>query len=301
MTTSTDPSAPTGVRALADDHVRRLADLDTRVATSLGTHPGDDRVPDLSPAGQEAADELARKTLRLAAGKLEADAADLEIAGSVVRHRDVPGVQVTLAEVFTSAITGQGIPPGEDPGMEATSHFEPSDAAYSFGTAAALVSVDPGTGEFDVERFVMVHDAGTVVNPKVVEGQIRGALAQGFGAALTEELRYDADTGQLVNGSMVDYFVPTAADLPPMELLHTEVASPVTPFGVRGVGEAGTIPPGAAVANAICDALADHGVELSSLPITPESVWRELTGRAAHVDTHLDPTPGDLPDGGDGY
>ncbi|MBB3086714.1 xanthine dehydrogenase family protein molybdopterin-binding subunit [Geodermatophilus sabuli] len=250
---------------------------------------------------KEAADELARKTLRLAAGKLEAEAADLEIAGSVVRHRDVSGVQVTLAEVFTGAITGQGIPPGEDPGMEATSHFEPSDAAYSFGTAAALVSVDPGTGEFDVERFVMVHDAGTVVNPTIVEGQIRGALAQGFGAALTEELRYDPDTGQLVNGSMVDYFVPTAADLPPLELLHTEVASPVTPFGVRGVGEAGTIPPGAAVANAICDALADHGVELSSLPITPESVWREISGRAAHVDTHLNPSPGDLPDGGDGY
>ncbi|MGY1824717.1 xanthine dehydrogenase family protein molybdopterin-binding subunit [Geodermatophilus sp. SYSU D00079] len=277
-------------------------------------HAGDTAISPLNTGGfasrtmiaaagalKEAAEELARKTLRLAAGKLDADAADLEIAGSVVRHRDVPGVEVRLAEVFTAAITGQGIPPGEDPGLEATSHFEPSDAAYSFGTAAALVSVDPGTGEFTVERFVMVHDAGTVVNPIVVEGQIRGALAQGFGAALTEELRYDAETGQLVNGSMVDYFVPTAADLPPLELLHTEVASPVTPFGVRGVGEAGTIPPGAAVANAICDALADHGVELSSLPITPEAVWRELTGRADHLDTHLDPTPGDLPDGGDGY
>lgn len=208
-----------------------------------------------------------------------------------------------LAEVFGIAITGQGIPPDEEPGMEATSHFEPTDAAYSFGTAAAQVSVDPLTGEFDVERFVLVHDAGTVVNPQVVDGQVRGALAQGFGAALTEELLYDPDTGQLVNGSMVDYFPPTVADLPPIELLHTQVPSPVTPFGIRGVGEAGTIPPGAAVANAVCDALAEHQVELDSLPITPESVWRALSRRAAPdaSDEHLAPAPGELPDGGPGY
>jgi carbon-monoxide dehydrogenase large subunit len=114
------------------------------------------------------------------------------------------------------------------------------------------------------------------VNPKLVLGQVHGGLAQGFGAALTEELRYDPDTGQLVNGTMLDYFVPTAADLPRWELLHTEVPSPVTPFGVRGVGESGTIPPGATVANAICDALADLGVEITRLPLTPEMVWRRI-------------------------
>ncbi|TQM13411.1 xanthine dehydrogenase family protein molybdopterin-binding subunit [Pseudonocardia kunmingensis] len=252
---------------------------------------------------KQAAEVLAGKILRLAAWRLEVEAADLEIAGSLVRHRENPDVQVSLAEVFGVAITGQGIPPDEEPGLESTTHFEPSDAAYSYGTAAARVSVDPHTGEFDVERFVLVHDAGTVVNPQVVEGQVRGALAQGFGAALTEELSYDPDTGQLLNGSMVDYFPPTAADLPPIELLHTEVPSPVTPFGIRGVGEAGTIPPGAAVANAVCDALADFGVELDSLPVTPEVIWRALSHRAAPEgpDDHLAPTPGDLPDGGPGY
>jgi carbon-monoxide dehydrogenase large subunit len=252
---------------------------------------------------RDAAQELAGKTLRLAAWRLEVEPADLEIAGSVVRRRGDEGVQVPLAEIFGTAITGQGIAPGEDPGLEATAHFEPSDAAYSFGTAAALVSVDPVSGEFDVERFVMVHDAGTVVNPVVVDGQVRGAIAQGFGAALTEELRYDGETGQLVNGSMMDYFAPTAADLPHLELLHTEVASPVTPFGIRGVGEVGTIPPGAAIANALCEALADFGVELSSLPITPESVWQAISARTPTEvpDEHLDPTPGDLPDGGVGY
>jgi aerobic carbon-monoxide dehydrogenase large subunit len=232
---------------------------------------------------KEAGEALARKTLRLAAWRMSTDVTDLEIAGSVVRHRSGAAAEVSLAEVFTTAITGQGIPPDEEPGLEATAHFEPPDAAYSYGTAAALVSVDPTTGEFDVERFVMVHDAGTVVNPKIVDGQVRGALAQGFGAALTEELRYDIETGQLVNGSMMDYFVPTAADLPEFELLHTEVPSPVTTFGVRGVGEVGTIPPGAAIANAVCDALADFGVELRSLPITPESIWRAIRDSAALI------------------
>jgi carbon-monoxide dehydrogenase large subunit len=127
----------------------------------------------------------------------------------------------------------------------------------------------------------MVHDCGTVVNPALVEGQVRGALVQGLGAALGEELRYDKETGQLVSGSMLDYLAPTAADVPPIELLHTEVPSPVTTLGIRGVGEVGTIPPGAAVANALCDALAAYGVEISELPITPESVWRAIAASSA--------------------
>ncbi|GII23416.1 xanthine dehydrogenase family protein molybdopterin-binding subunit [Planosporangium mesophilum] len=230
-----------------------------------------------SGALKAAAEKLRDKTLRLAAWCLEAPVEELEVNGAVARRRDT-GATVTLADVFTRALTGQGIPPDEDPGLESTAHYEPTDAAYSFGTAAAVVSVDPETGDFDVDRFVMVHDCGVAVNPKIVEGQVRGALVQGLGAALGEELRYDAETGQLVNGTMMDYFAPAAPDIPPIELLHTEVPSPVTPFGVRGVGEVGTIPPAAAIANGLCDALADFGVELDSLPLTPESVWRALRG-----------------------
>ena len=140
-----------------------------------------------------------------------------------------------------------------------------------------MVSVDPESGEFDVERFVMAHDCGVVVNPPLVDGQVRGGLVQGLGAALAEELRYDKSTGQLVSGSMLDYFAPTIMDVPPIDLLHTEVPSTVTPFGVRGVGEVGTIPPAAAVTNAVCDALADYGVEISTLPLTPERVWHALS------------------------
>ena len=115
----------------------------------------------------------------------------------------------------------------------------------------------------------------------VVEGQIRGGIAQGIGAALFEELVYDRDTGQLVNGSMVDYFVPTAADLPAFELDHLETPSPVTTFGIKGVGEGGTIAAAAAITNAICDALAPLRVELARLPITPESVWRAIAAAKA--------------------
>lgn len=227
-------------------------------------------------AVREAAREFHAKTLRLAAAALEAGAHELCVDGDVVRFKNNSGKSIPLAQVFTRAIVGQGIPADEAPGLESTSHYEPPEAAFAFGAAAAVVAVDPLTGEFNIERFLVVHDCGVVVNPQIVEGQVRGALVQGLGAALGEELRYDEETGQLVSGSMLDYFVPIAADVPRIDLLHTEIPSPVTPFGVRGVGEVGTIPPGAAIANAICDALSDYGVEISALPITPEAVWRAI-------------------------
>jgi aerobic carbon-monoxide dehydrogenase large subunit len=224
-----------------------------------------------------AARELRAKTLRIAAHALELDDPDvLEIAGRDVVQRDDPDRRITLADIHTRALHGQGIPADVDPGLEATAHFEPAEAPFAYGSAAAVVLVDPETGDFEIERFVMVHDSGTIVNPALAMGQVQGGLAQGFGAALSEELRYDPETGQLLNGTMLDYFVPTSADLPRFELDHTEVPSPVTPFGVRGVGETGTVPPGATVANAICDALSDLGVELTELPITPERVWRAI-------------------------
>ncbi len=240
----------------------------------------------------EAAEALKAKTLRLAAHVLEADPSELEIAGGAVRVSADPARRIALAEVFDRAIVGQGIPEGEAPGLEASAHFEPQAAAFSFGTAAAVVAVDPASGEFSVERFVMAHDCGPAVNPLLVEGQVRGALVQGLGAALAEELRYDPENGQLTSGSMLDYFVPAMADVPPIELLHTEVPSPVTTFGVRGVGEVGTIPPAAAVTNAVCDALQDRGVEISALPLTPERVWRALQaaeGRAGKAAAAAEP------------
>ena len=229
----------------------------------------------------DACTRLREKTLRIAAHMLDvADPEDLDIVGQAVQHRDDLTLMLPLASVFDRAILGQGLPEGEVPGLDETSYFEPPEAAYSFGTAAAVVSVDAESGEFDVERFLMVHDCGTPLNPKLIEGQVRGGLAQGLGQALGEELVYDPETGQLVNGTMMDYFAPTACDMPPVELMHTVVPSPVTPLGVRGAGEVGCIPVAAAIGNAICDALAPFGVELDRLPITPERVWRALRDSA---------------------
>jgi carbon-monoxide dehydrogenase large subunit len=178
--------------------------------------------------------------------------------------------------VFQNAISGHDLPQGTEPGLEATAYFDPQSSAYGSGAAACVVAVDPTTGEFEIERFVLTHDCGTQVNPTLVDGQVDGGLAQAFGAALMEELLYDPDSGQLINGTMMDYFAPSAADLPDWELEHLETPSPVTPLGVRGVGEAGTIPPAAAIANAISDALRDYNVSISRLPITPERVWRAI-------------------------
>jgi carbon-monoxide dehydrogenase large subunit len=229
----------------------------------------------------DACTRLREKTLRIAAHMLDVtDPEDLDIIGQAVQHRDDLTLMLPLASVFDRAILGQGLPEGEVPGLDETSYFEPPEAAYSFGTAAAVVSVDAESGEFDVERFLMVHDCGTPLNPKLIEGQVRGGLAQGLGQALGEELVYDPETGQLVNGTMMDYFAPTACDMPPVELMHTVVPSPVTPLGVRGAGEVGCIPVAAAIGNAICDALAPFGVELDRLPITPERVWRALRDSA---------------------
>lgn len=225
----------------------------------------------------EAAGRLHDKILRIAAWGIDAAPGDLEIADDVVRVRAYPKRAVPTIVVFQRAILGELLPPGESPGLEETAYFSPEHAAYAFGTAAAAVSVDAQTGEFSVERFVMVHDAGTAINPTLIEGQVRGGIVQGLGVALGEELRYDAGTGQLVNGTMMDYFAPLLADVPAIYLISTETPSPVTPLGVRGAGESGAIPVAAAVANAICDALAEFGVELDALPITPERVWEAIS------------------------
>ncbi|HWG60977.1 MAG TPA: xanthine dehydrogenase family protein molybdopterin-binding subunit [Streptosporangiaceae bacterium] len=231
---------------------------------------------------QDACGRIRAKTLRIAAHMLGVDHPEqLDIIGRAVQHRDDLTLMVPLSDVFDRAILGQGLPDDESPGLDETAYFDPPHAAYSFGTAAAVVAVDAESGEFDVERFLMVHDCGTPLNPKLIEGQVRGGLAQGLGQALGEELVYDPETGQLVNGTMMDYFAPTACDLPPIELMHTAVSSPVTPLGVRGAGEVGAIPAAAAVANAICDALTEFGVELDRLPLTPELVWRALRGTSA--------------------
>src|SRR5207237_8653015 len=148
----------------------------------------------------------------------------------------------------------------------------------SNATHLALVEVDVASGRIEIERYLIAHDCGVVINPMLVEGQIVGGSVQGLGGALFEEFTYDQE-GQLLTGSLMDYAMPRASDSPSMELFHHESRSPLNPLGVKGVGEGGAVAPPAAVANAICDALAPFGIEVNATPIRPEQLARALRGR----------------------
>lgn len=224
----------------------------------------------------KAAAELRAKILRIAGWHLGIEPEEIEIIEGMIRRRSDPATLMSLAEVARQAYLGGRLPDGVAPGLDAVAYFDPTASAFGSGVAAVAVRVDPATGDFDVERLVFVHDAGRIINPMIVRGQILGGIAQGWGAATMEEIIYDPDSGQLINGNLVHYLVPTAADMIPIELVDVENPSPVTPLGVRGVGEAGTIPVGAALANGICDALMPLRIEIDELPITPERVWRVI-------------------------
>ena len=162
--------------------------------------------------------------------------------------------------------------PGTEPGLEATSYFGPDRSSTASGVHAMIVEVDAETAMIDVKRYVVVHDCGKVINPMIVEGQIHGGVAHGIGNAFYEQLVYD-ESGQLKTASFMDYLLPTALDVPPIETAHVETPSPLNPLGVKGVGEAGAIPVGALYAQAIEDALGDFGIEINEMPMSPNRLY----------------------------
>ena len=186
---------------------------------------------------------------------------------------------MTFAEIARAAYAGaRRLPKGMEPGLEATRFYDPY-----FGTAAsaahvAVVEVDLDLCSVSLVRHVVVEDCGRIINPMIVEGQAIGGVAQGMGAALLEEIVY-GEGGQLETASLMDYLVPTAAEMPAIEVEHVERPSPTTLGGFKGVGEGGTIGAPAAIANAVADALAPLGIEISDLPITPERLFRLLSAR----------------------
>jgi carbon-monoxide dehydrogenase large subunit len=159
-----------------------------------------------------------------------------------------------------------------DPGLEAAGYVHVTQSTYSSGAHAVVVEVDRETGSVRLLRYVAVDDCGRMINPLVVEGQVHGGIAHGIGNALLEEIVYDG-TGQLVTGTLMDYALPRAADVPPYEVHHVVTPSPLNPLGVKGAGEGGTLPAPAAIANAIADAV---GIEVTELPLTRERLWRRL-------------------------
>jgi len=222
------------------------------------------------------------KILDVASRHLEAAKQDLELADGRVRVRGAPDSAIPLGELALKANPLRGaVQPGTEPGLEATAYFGPARGSTANGVHAAIVEVDPETALVEIQRYVVVHDSGRVINPLVVDGQIQGGVAHGIGNAFYEQLVYDED-GQLLNASFMDYLLPTATDVPPVETVHRETPSPLNPLGVKGVGEAGAIPTGALFAQAVEDALADYGVEITEIPLSPNRLF-ELIEAARRV------------------
>lgn len=231
----------------------------------------------------EAAKDVRAKILRFAGEHLEAAAEDLEIVDGQVRVKGVPDRGVSLGELAQAANPLRGaVKPGTEPGLEATNYFGPERGATASGVHAMIVEVDPETMLVDVQKYVVVHDCGRVINPLILDGQIHGGVAQGIGNAFYEQLVFD-EQGQLLTGSFMDYLLPTSLDVPPIETGHEVTPSPLNPLGVKGAGEAGAIPVGALFAQALEDALNVDGLEIREIPLNPNRLW-ELVRAAQNGD-----------------
>ena len=254
-----------------DDVVMALADT-AAISIGFGTIASRSTVT-LSAAIHYASEILREKAFGIAANMLECAPGDLELRNGSIGVVGVPGNEVTLASVAKAARPGwdHGRPQGMPAGLEETYYFEPPTVTWSYASHAAIVDVDIQTGHVAIEKYVIVHDCGVVVNPMLVEGQILGGTVQGLGGALLEELAYDAE-GQLLTASFVDYLLPTASDVPHMELIHLQSPSPLNPLGVKGVGEGSAISPPVVIANAVSNALKPFKVEFNSTPIRPEQI-----------------------------
>ncbi len=223
--------------------------------------------------------KVQERARRLAAAMLEAAPEDIVLAEGRYQVRGAPGSAVTLAQIAARAYAA-GLPPGLEAGLEATEFWSPPQLVYPFGAHVAVVEVDRETGAVRVRDYVSVDDCGVRVSPTLVAGQVHGGLAQGIAQALWEHLVHAAD-GQLLTGSLMDYAVPRAADLPAFRTAETVTRTPFNPLGAKGIGEAATIGSTPAVVNAVVDALRPFGVRHLDMPLTPERVWRALHGAAA--------------------
>jgi len=223
----------------------------------------------------KSAREVVEKARKIAAHQLEASPDDVEFEDGEFHVTGAPDRSMAIGDVALEAYLAHDLPEDVDPGLEATAFYDPDNFVYPFGTHVAVVEVDPDTGEIEFENYVAVDDVGNQINPKIVEGQIHGGVAQGVGQALYEGAEYD-ENGQLTTGSMQDYAVPKSMHIPEMETDSTVTPSPVNPLGVKGVGEAGTIAAPQAVVNAVVDALEPFDVEHIEMPLTNERVWQAV-------------------------
>lgn len=219
---------------------------------------------------------LRDKVERIGAHLLQCDVGEVTCAGGAVSGPQ--GRSVTIAEIAKVAhLRMDGLPPGVEPLLDATATYEPavSTGVYSYATHGAVVAVDPETGVIELIDFVVAEDCGTMVNPMLVEGQIRGGVAQGIGTAMFEEIPYDAH-GQPLAATFLDYHLPGAFEIPDIRIGHLHTPAVATEYGVKGMGEGGAVAPPAAIANAVRDALSAIGAEVNETPLTPQRVLRAI-------------------------
>jgi Aerobic-type carbon monoxide dehydrogenase, large subunit CoxL/CutL homologs len=235
---------------------------------------------DVLPPGFRLGDNDTR-ILAVAERMLKISAQNLTISGDRIHAMDDESQSVTLREVSQIANVGRhgmSLLDGVPAGLETQAYFAPAQAAYTSGAHAALVEVDPETGGTTILRYVVGHDCGNVINPMIVDGQQLGGFAHGLGNAMYEEPSYDAG-GQPQTTSYLDYALPSSMEVPTPGLFHLYTPSPLNPLGVKGAGESGTVPPAAAIGNAVEDALRPLGARITSFPVTPSKVSNAIHGR----------------------
>ena len=221
-----------------------------------------------------ASEKVRDKILRVAAGLLEVSPSDLELTKGKVGVKGVPSKSITLRDVAQAAVYTADVPADEEPGLEASYYYK-APTPYANSTHIAVVEVDPETGRAKIVRYVVTEDCGRMINPMIVDGQVSGGVAQGIGLAMLEHHQYD-ENGQILTTSLMDYLMPTATDVPHMEIGHLETPCPISVGGIKGMGEGGTVAPPPAIANAISDAMSVFGgwKTVDRLPVTPEQVYR---------------------------
>jgi carbon-monoxide dehydrogenase large subunit len=220
--------------------------------------------------------ELKKKIKAFAGTLLESD--DVSYSGGVATCNKT-GKTVSFKEIAAASYRAMKLPPNTEPGLVATSFWEPPNFTFPFGAHIAVTEVDRETGAVEITRYVAVDDCGRIINPLIVEGQVHGGVAQGLGQALFEQAVYDED-GQLITGEFMDYAMPKSTSMPWIETGSTETPSPVNPLGVKGVGEAGTIGASPCIVNSVVDALSPLGVKHLDMPLTPEKLWRVIHAQA---------------------
>ncbi|MBV9354757.1 MAG: molybdopterin-dependent oxidoreductase, partial [Chloroflexi bacterium] len=261
---------------VADELSIRPGDVSVRhgdteaISYGVGTYASRNAVV-AGGAAQAAARRVREKALALAARQLETSPEDLELVDGGVQVRGVPGRRRTLGQLAGVAAPGQPMPEGLEPGLESTQYFLAPRATFASGVHLAVIEIDRDSFEVRILDYVAVSDAGPLINPMIVQGQIVGGVAQGLGGALYEELTYD-ENGQLIASSLLDYCMPTARQVPEVRVGHLQTPSPLNPLGIKGLGEGGALAPPPAIANAVEDALGHLGVRVDATPLSANRI-----------------------------